>query len=289
MPNLTDETKKPIQKEISPEDLHTLYSEWVTNLSNRTRKVMDNRQSSFPEEGDFLHAIDNADKEYEFLLPLYSIRANHVLEDLQATYENKQEFLYAFVQMPPKKIAGLKNCGRKTVQEILDIQERLIGVNTILASIGTGHEIMPIPSNVDTLLPLVLPRLDSLTVRAKNAVISLLKENNNSLSQLYSVISRPDFKPKDLKNVGNGTVQEIRMLLDDIQEYLESFADERSVQEVDEEEARLFRFVGNRRSVCARNVIPGKEIEEWRQFEEKYREYDIPRLRKRRSRKTIGE
>lgn len=59
--------------------------------------------------------------------------------------------------------------------------------------------------------------------------------------------------------------------------------------EVDEEEARLYRFVGNRRSACARNVIPGKEIEEWRQFEEKYREYDIPRLRKRRSRKTIGE
>lgn len=231
MPNLTDETKSPIQKEISLEDSHTLYSEWVTNLSNRTRKILDNRQSSFPKEGDFLHAIANADEEYEFLLPLYSVRTNHVLEDLQATYENKQEFLYAFVQMPPKKIAGLKNCGRKTVQEILEIQESLIGVNTILASIGTGHENMSIPSNVDTLLPLVLPRLDYLTVRAKNAVISLLKENNNSLSQLYSVISRPDFKPKDLKNVGKGTVLEIRMLLDGIQEYLESFADEQSVQE----------------------------------------------------------
>ena len=51
----------------------------------------------------------------------------------------------------------------------------------------------------------------------------------------------------------------------------------------DEEEQRLYRFVGNRRSACTRKAIPIEEIEQWHDFEDKYREYDIPRLRKRRS------
>ena len=53
--------------------------------------------------------------------------------------------------------------------------------------------------------------------------------------------------------------------------------------EDDEEEYRLYRFIGNRRSACSRGVIPLEEIEGWRVFEEKYREYNIPRPFKRRS------
>ena len=51
----------------------------------------------------------------------------------------------------------------------------------------------------------------------------------------------------------------------------------------DEEEFRLYRFVGNRRSACSRNVIPPEEIEQWNAFEEQYREYDIPQRRRRSS------
>ena len=53
--------------------------------------------------------------------------------------------------------------------------------------------------------------------------------------------------------------------------------------EDDEEEYRLYRFIGNRRSACSRNVIPLEEIEEWRAFEEKYKEYIISRPFKRRT------
>ena len=53
--------------------------------------------------------------------------------------------------------------------------------------------------------------------------------------------------------------------------------------EDDEEEYRLYRFIGNRRSACSRDVIPLEEIEEWRAFEEKYKEYNIPRPFKRRT------
>lgn len=53
--------------------------------------------------------------------------------------------------------------------------------------------------------------------------------------------------------------------------------------EDDEEEYRLYRFIGNRRSACSRGVIPLEEIEEWRAFEEKYKEYNIPRPFRRRT------
>ena len=46
-----------------------------------------------------------------------------------------------------------------------------------------------------------------------------------------------------------------------------------SHNEDDEEEYRLYRFVGNRRSACARQVLPPEEIEQWNEFEQKYREY----------------
>lgn len=41
--------------------------------------------------------------------------------------------------------------------------------------------------------------------------------------------------------------------------------------ETDEEERRLYRFVGNRRSVCSRKVASLEEIDEWQKFEKKYR------------------
>lgn len=41
----------------------------------------------------------------------------------------------------------------------------------------------------------------------------------------------------------------------------------------DEEEARLSRFVEYRRSVCSRKAIPADEIEKWKAFEDKCREY----------------
>lgn len=54
----------------------------------------------------------------------------------------------------------------------------------------------------------------------------------------------------------------------------------------DEEESRLYRFVGSRRSACARAVVPQEEIEQWLAFEEKYRSCDIAPGRRRRSGQT---
>lgn len=59
--------------------------------------------------------------------------------------------------------------------------------------------------------------------------------------------------------------------------------------EDDEEESRLYRFVGNRRSACTRQVIPLEEIDEWNNFESKYQEFNTPRPRHRRKRQLKTE
>ncbi len=51
----------------------------------------------------------------------------------------------------------------------------------------------------------------------------------------------------------------------------------------DEEEYRLYRFIGNRRSACSRGVVQQEEIDEWLAFEDKYCEYDIAPKRKRKT------
>ena len=57
----------------------------------------------------------------------------------------------------------------------------------------------------------------------------------------------------------------------------------------DEEETRLYRFVGVRRSYYSKGTMTEQETEQWRAFEEKYGKYDIPHKRKRRTRQQIEE
>ena len=43
----------------------------------------------------------------------------------------------------------------------------------------------------------------------------------------------------------------------------------------DKEERRLYRFVGNRRYSCSRGTISAEEADQWYEFEEKYKEYNL--------------
>lgn len=186
--------------------------------------------------------IGDLSSKYDALLPFYSVRTNNVLSSLQEKYASKSAFLSDFIRMSSKEFAGLKNCGRKTVKEIEAIQESLI-TTRIMYNPGESefipHEysqepdpIPPtLPENIDTLLPLVIPRLKDLSVRAKNGFIIFLEENHGSLAELYTSITNPKFNPVKMKNVGRNTEAEIGGFLKSIKEYLESFPDKQSVEE----------------------------------------------------------
>lgn len=133
--------------------------------------------------------------------------------------------------MPSPAIRALKNCGSKTVAEIQEIQSSLNP--TLEESIADEQNFVPraLPANIDDLLPLVMSRLEDLSVRAKNAFIFFLEDHQNSLTRAYATFTNPKFNPVKMKNIGKGTVGEIKGLLNDIRIFLESLQDENAVKE----------------------------------------------------------
>lgn len=189
---------------------------------------------------DATHVFDivGLSSEYDSLLPLYSVRTNNVLANLQARYATKEEFLHSFVRMSYAYLCSLKNCGRKTVKEIVELQNKL-GADIVIdnaeetSSNDVRETTVPhiLPSNIDSLLPLIVPRLLGLSMRARNGFLSLLSEHHDSLAELYTEITRRNFNPIKLKNVGRKTVEEIIDFIREIRAYLERFPDEQSVEE----------------------------------------------------------
>lgn len=189
---------------------------------------INNTTVSSPENTDELVLLSSM---YDALLPDYSVRTNNVLQSLRDRFPDKASFLDGFIQMSWKEIAGLKNCGRKTIQEVLAIQSILKQHRTIQTVVESKENRPTLPGNTDALLPLITPRLSGLSVRTKNAFLKFLEEHNNSLVKLYAAISEPSFNPGKVRNIGRGTVAEIKGLFEDVKCFLESFPDEQSVEE----------------------------------------------------------
>lgn len=175
--------------------------------------------------------FETLSSKYDALLSFYSVRTYNVLAALEQKYANRHEFLHYFVRMSRGAVRSLKNCGAKTLDEIIAIQNILNSTHEGKEDKAPEFILRSLPANIDTLLPLVLPRLGKLSVRAKNGFILFLEENHNSLAELYSAIADPHFNPFKMKNIGRNTADEIRTLLNGIKEYLESFADEQSVED----------------------------------------------------------
>ena len=165
------------------------------------------------------------------LLRNYSVRTNNVLKSLRGGFSDDASFLVTFVKMSRNEISKLKNCGRKTIQEIEEIQSILKRYDVIPIVSKPEPNRPVLPSNIDALLPMISPFTFGLTVRTKNAFSKFLEEHKNSLSELYETISDPSFKPGKVKNIGRGSVEEIRGLFDSIKGFLEGFSSEQSVVE----------------------------------------------------------
>lgn len=165
---------------------------------------------------------------YEDLLPLYSKRTNNVLAALKGRYENQSAYLDAFIRMSRKEIAELRNCGRKTIDEIFSIQSALKPNNE-----EENYEAPPsipqkLPDNIDDVLPLFLATTNGLSTRSENRINWLLEECNNSLSAFYERICDPDCI-KSIPTIGRKSTPEIKDFFDRARLFLEQFPDEESV------------------------------------------------------------
>ena len=175
--------------------------------------------------------FDALSSKYDAQLSLYSVRTNNVLNALEGTFPDRRSFLDAFVKMSKRDIYSLKNCGSKTADEILAIQHILNPSHEEENADFLDFMIPALPGNVDTLLPLIMPWLEELSVRAKNGFLIFLEENHNSLAELYAAFTTPKFNPLKMKNIGRNTAIEISKLFLHIKEFLEGFADEKAVED----------------------------------------------------------
>ena len=191
--------------------------------------MLDSFEPTIPIETASAVSFEELSSKYDALLSFYSVRTNNVLQALEETYPDRQAFLDAFIKMSRRYIHSLKNCGAKTVDEILAIQRILNPSQEGQGIDSTDFVPHTLPDNVDTLLPLIMPWLEDLSVRAKNGVITFLEENHNSLAESYAAFTKPKFNPVKMKNVGRNTAGEISDLFLRIKDFLESFADEQAV------------------------------------------------------------
>ena len=165
---------------------------------------------------------------YEDLLPLYSVRTTNVLAALQGRYETQSAFFDAFIKMSRKEIAELRNCGRKTIDEVLSIQSAL-NLNNEEESNDIPHAILKkLPDNIDDVLPLFLAITNGLSTRSENRINWLLEECNNSLSAFYERICDPDCI-KSIPTIGRKSTPEIKDFFVRARLFLEQFPDEESV------------------------------------------------------------
>lgn len=55
-----------------------------------------------------------------------SARARHILMNLRNSFEDEKKFISYFLQMPEEEIFFLKNCGKKTLSELLSLRKTLL-------------------------------------------------------------------------------------------------------------------------------------------------------------------
>lgn len=193
--------------------------------------MLDNNNNVIPVETASSVSSDELSSKFDVLLSSCSVRTKNVLSLLRWESGTTEDFLDVFLKMSRKDVCSLKNCGAKTVGEILNIQSILSFGREDQRTNNQGPIPRDLPANIDTLLPLVMSRLEELSVRAKNGFISFLEDNHKSLSKVYKTITAKKFNPVKMKNVGRKTANEVKELLGNIREFIESFPDEQSVEE----------------------------------------------------------
>ena len=100
--------------------------EYICLFNRHTTPIMlDSFDTSMPVEAASAVSFDELSSKYDALLSFYSVRTNNVLHALEGDYPDRHAFLDAFVKMSRRDIRSLKNCGAKTVDEILAIQSIL--------------------------------------------------------------------------------------------------------------------------------------------------------------------
>ncbi len=181
-------------------------------------------------------SLDSLISAYSRLLSGVRVRTYNVLTAWQQSFPDyKQFFEHLFAASNPE-IMNLRNCGRLTFKEIIALRERLADQscipipdeNSTKPDPEPKEEKIPLPANIDEILPLFLSTINDLSTRSANRVHYLLKECNDSLTAFYERINDPDCI-KDIPTVGRKSIPELQDFFARSTLFLRQFPDEESV------------------------------------------------------------
>lgn len=188
--------------------------------------TLDTTQSVQPENTD---AVQLASVWYPILLSQCSVRANNVLQVYCETFSDKSTFFQSLMNLTWRDVMNFRNCGRLTAKEILNLAEQLRINSGYTDAPADDSPIVSLPSNIDSLLPLLKIRIEGLSIRAKNAISLFLQDKGNSVTNFYMSVTAPSFRAKDIKNVGRNTVPEVQDFIESAILFIDGFADDISV------------------------------------------------------------
>lgn len=164
---------------------------------------------------------------YNMLLSKCSVRTNNVLQAYRETFDSDDSFLLALMNISCKEVKSFRNCGRLTADEIISLVEQLRHNVGYSGEPAVSSPEIHLPSNIDLIFPLLSEKLETLSVRARNAITLFFQENDNSVSRFYATVTSPSFQASTIKNVGRGTVPEVRSFIESAISYINEFDESR--------------------------------------------------------------
>ena len=163
-----------------------------------------------------------------------SARTRHVLEFLLFSSCNGSLTQFAdMLYSPDFSAKDIRNIGRKSlpevencISEICSLMEQAgistrkeLPADTISKSIINESDAERIEANKSC----IMNEMFSLSVRTKNVLQNLLENScSGSIVKFYSVITSPDFDPKELRNIGKRSLPEISQFVDFVQSLITS-------------------------------------------------------------------
>ena len=200
--------------------------------------------------------IDLAKKIYNELLVNADKRVVSALDKMAERYPSFPVYLHAFLSDEWgfwHDLLSLRSYGTTTVTRAQALSVRL---NEELRNIGIDyHDLVPIehPDTNDNssenkfkddgaqidkfeLRSIVEEELSRLSVRSKNALLTLLLEENNDILSFYEKITSSSFLPAKIKNVGRKSVPEIKNFVKIVSEQVKEMEGIKPEQEIITEE-----------------------------------------------------
>lgn len=172
---------------------------------------------------------------YDRLLTGLKVRTVNVLNSWRESFPDDPEFFQRFFTASPHRIKNLRNCGSRTLTEIMALRDHLrclYGEVFLEEDSAQQHAIpdkLSLPGNIDEVLPVFLAMIHGLSTRAKNRMLWLLHECNNSVSAFYNRICAPDCMAS-IPTIGPKTIPEIDDFFARTIEFLKQCHDQESVR-----------------------------------------------------------